>query len=144
MVIRILVVLAGILFSLTALSQGINGTVKDSTGKAVSYAIINLRKKAGNAVIAYTTTDTKGAYQLEFTFNLPADSLYIEARCIGYKTQSKSLKDLPTEIDFVLAVSVNELQSVIVKNSRPVLRTNGDTLSYKAAQFSNPQDRVIG
>jgi len=143
-VIRILVVLAGILFSLTALSQGINGTVKDSTGKAVSYAIINVRKKAGNAVIAYTTTDTKGAYQLEFTFNLPADSLYIEARCIGYKTQSKSLKDLTTEIDFVLPVSVNELQSVIVKNSRPVLRTNGDTLSYKAAQFSNPQDRVIG
>ena len=132
------------LFSLTAFTQEIKGTVKDSTGKAVPYASINLRKKAGNTFVAYTTTDVKGAYVLQLPSNLPADSLYIEARCIGYKTQSKTLKSLPVEIDFILAISVNELQSVIVKNSRPVLHASGDTLSYKVSQFTNPQDRVIG
>jgi hypothetical protein len=33
---------------------------------------------------------------------------------------------------------------VVIKSSRPVLRTNGDTLSYKVSDFSSLQDRVIG
>ncbi len=141
---RLLCVLVSVLFSLTAFAQEIKGTVKDSTGKAVPYAGVNLRKKAGNAVVAYTTTDTKGMYALKLSSNPSADSFYLEARCMGYKTQSKPLTGLPAEIDFELAISVNELQSVIVKSSRPVLRTSGDTLSYKVSQFSTAQDRVIG
>jgi hypothetical protein len=44
----------------------------------------------------------------------------------------------------VLHASVNQLQAVVIKSSRPVLRVNGDTLSYKVFDFANPQDRTIG
>lgn len=135
--------LAGILFSLTAFAQEVKGTVSDSAGKAVPYAGINIKKKTANTIIAYTTANAKGEYLLKFSSNLPEDSLYIEARCIGYKSQSKPLTGMPGEIDFTLPVAVNELQSVIVHNNGPVLRTNGDTLKYKVSQFTDPQDRVI-
>ncbi|MFT3827797.1 MAG: carboxypeptidase-like regulatory domain-containing protein [Chitinophagaceae bacterium] len=143
MVTRLLVVLAGMLLSLTAFAQDIKGTVKDSTGKAVPYVSINLRTKAGNVVIAYTATDVNGLYLLKRPANVPADSLYLEARCIGYKTQIRSLTGPAAEIDFTLAVAVDELQSVIVQNTQPMLRTHGDTLNYKVSQFSTTRDRVI-
>jgi len=128
---------------LQGFSQEIKGTVKDSVGNAVSYASINLRTNTNSTIVAYTITDARGGY----TLKLPAgklDSLYLEVRCIGYKTQSRRLAGLPPAVDFTLVASVNQLQSVVVKSSRPVLRKSGDTLSYKVSQFSTAQDRVIG
>lgn len=136
--------LAGILFSLPDLAQQIKGVVRDSAGVAVAYASVNLRNKSGDAIVAYATTDVKGGYVLRLPTNARPDDLYLEARCIGYKNQSKTLTGSPAEMDFVLAISVSQLQSVIVRNSRPRLRSSGDTLSYTAADFSSAQDRVIG
>ncbi len=62
---------------------------------------------------------------------------------MGYKNQVKSLTGT-APVDFVLQASVNQLQAVVIKSSRPVLRVNGDTLSYNVSDFSNPQDRTIG
>jgi len=47
-------------------------------------------------------------------------------------------------VDFTLTEAPNQLQEVVVKNSRPVLYTNGDTLSYTVSVFASPQDRTIG
>ncbi len=44
----------------------------------------------------------------------------------------------------MLSTEVNQLKTVIVKDKRPWLRSNGDTLGYKVSDFSSPQDRVIG
>ncbi len=136
--------LTALLFSTPGFAQEIHGTVKDSTGGAVPYASVNLVSTPGDAILAYTTTDTRGGYLLRLPANAPPTSLYLEVRCIGFKTQSKPLTGLPQQIDITLAISASELQSVIVRNSRPKLHTNGDTLSYKASDFTNAQDRVIG
>jgi hypothetical protein len=133
-----------LLFSASCFGQSIKGTVKDSTGKAVPYASINLKNTATNGIISYTVTDAKGAYTLPLPANTPVSGLMIEVRCIGYKNQSKSITDLQPSVDFILSVSINQLQAVVIKSSRPVLRTNGDTLSYKVSDFSSVQDRVIG
>src|SRR5258708_1864617 len=136
--------LAGILNPLPGLTQTIGGTVKDSTGRAVPYASIILKNRLQGAIVAYTTTDTGGAYILRPPAGEAPGDLYVEVRCIGYKEQTRALTALPSVIDFTLAVSASELQSVVVRNPRPVLHTSGDTLSYKAVDFSNAQDRVIG
>jgi hypothetical protein len=136
--------LCGLLFSAPCFAQGnIHGTVKDSTGQAVPFVTVNLKNKAANAIVAYTVTDSKGAYNLTMASGGNPDSLLVEARCIGYKGQVKAVNGT-VPVDFVLKESVNELQAVVIKSGRPVLRTNGDTLSYKVSDFSNPQDRVIG
>lgn len=136
--------LGSILLPLSALSQQLRGTVKDSTGITLPGASVNLKKTAGETIVAYATTDDKGEYLITIPANMPLFGLYVEVRCIGYKTQTKPVGDLTAKIDFILNQSVNELQAVVVKSKRPFLRTNGDTLSYKVSDFSNPQDRVIG
>lgn len=133
-----------IILVFAAKAQEIQGTVKDSAGNAVPYASVNLRAKSSNTVAAYAVTNVKGAYILHLPANLQRDSFYMEVRCIGYKVESRPLTGLNAETDFTLTASVNQLQSVIVKNTRPVLRRRGDTLSYKVGQFADPQDRVIG
>jgi Carboxypeptidase regulatory-like domain len=139
-----ILLLCGLLFSALCFAQGnIHGTVKDSTGKVVSFATVNLKNKAGNAIVAFTTTDGKGAYNLRMPSGGNPDSLLVEARCIGYKSQAKAVI-ATAPVDFILKASVNELQAVVIKSNRPVLRINGDTLSYNVSDFSNPQDRVIG
>jgi hypothetical protein len=136
--------LAALLISAPGVAQEIRGTVKDSAGGAVPYASVNLKNSSADVILAFTTSDIKGGYALRLPANMSPDSLYIEVRCIGFKTQSKPLIGLSRAIDFTLAISASQLQSVIVRSSRPKLRASGDTLSYKASDFSNAQDRVIG
>ncbi|MDB4920091.1 TonB-dependent receptor [Mucilaginibacter sp.] len=135
--------LFGMMLSLSNFAQNLKGTVKDSTGKGISFATINLRG-AGSAILSYTVSNNKG----EFTLHLPADApksgLTAEASCIGFIKQTNTVTDLTAPYNFILPVATNQLQTVIVKDKRPFLKTNGDTLSYKVSDFSNPQDRVIG
>ncbi len=139
-----ILLLCGTALSISCFAQGnIHGTVKDSTGKAVPFATVSLKNKAGNAIVSYTTTANNGAYSLLLPQGQNIDSLAVEVRSIGYKSQVKSIT-ATTPVDFVLQASVNQLQTVVVKGSRPVLRTHGDTLSYKVSDFANPQDRTIG
>lgn len=142
--VAVAVTVAGLLVSLSGFAQEIGGTVRDSAGNTVSYASVNLRKKPGDAIVAYTTTNARGVYVLRLPAAAPPDSLYLEARCVGYKTQTRPLTGLSSEVDFALAVSYNQLQSVLIRSTRPVLRTRGDTLSYRVSDFTNAQDRVIG
>lgn len=123
--------------------DNIHGTVKDSLGKAVPFATVNLKNKISNVIVTYTVTDNKGAYTLARPSNQSPDSLLVEVRSIGYKSQVKAISSIGP-VDFVLQASINQLQAVVIKSNRPVLRTSGDTLSYKVSDFSNSQDRVIG
>jgi hypothetical protein len=68
----------------------------------------------------------------------------LEATSIGYKTLSRPIADVQLAYDFRLSISVNQLRSVEIKSSRPVLRTHGDTLGYNVADFASAQDMVIG
>jgi hypothetical protein len=135
----------GMLLSAAAFGQTtIKGMVKDSTGSAVPYASINLKNSTSNSIISYAVTGTKGAYVLQVPAGTAANSLMIEVRSIGFKSQVKPVPGFDVPVDFRLSPSVNELQTVQIKSSRPVLRTHGDTLSYNVSDFANPQDRTIG
>ncbi|TDW99048.1 carboxypeptidase-like regulatory domain-containing protein [Dinghuibacter silviterrae] len=138
------ILLAVILLSLSADAQVLKGTVMDSTGSPVSYASVNLRNAEGSVIMAFTTADARGNYALRLPSGLRADTLYLEARCIGYSTQRRAVSWSTGVADFTLAVSASRLPSVIIHAKGPRLRTSGDTLSYKVSDFSSAQDRVIG
>ncbi|MEP6612472.1 MAG: carboxypeptidase-like regulatory domain-containing protein, partial [Mucilaginibacter sp.] len=138
--------LPALLFTLLAfsgLAQAIKGSVKDSTGKGIPYASINL-KGPGSAIIAYTMSGTNGQFTLNLPLNAGKDGLKVEVSCIGFSKQAKALTDFTAPCNFTLAMAVNQLQGVIIKNTRPFLKTNGDTTGYKVSDYSSPQDRVIG
>ncbi|MDB4901227.1 MAG: hypothetical protein JWQ63_508 [Mucilaginibacter sp.] len=131
------------LFCSTCFAQNIHGAVTDSLGKAIPYATISLKNSSTNLVVAYTTSDDKGAYQLQAPAGIVITGLLLEANCIGFKRQSKTLTDWTTPVNFIMFPATNMLREVTIKGG-PRLRTNGDTLSYKVSDFSSPQDRVIG
>jgi len=140
----LILLLCGVSLSVSCFAQGnIHGTVKDSTGKAVPFATVNLKNKASNLIVAYTNTANNGTYTLSLPRGQNTDSLVVEIRSMGYKSQVKRIIGA-APVDFVLQASINQLQAVVVKSSRPVLRVNGDTLNYKVSEFANPQDRTIG
>ncbi|MFB9843351.1 carboxypeptidase regulatory-like domain-containing protein [Mucilaginibacter ginsenosidivorans] len=140
----ILLLLCGLLFSALCFAQGsVHGTVKDSTGKAVPFATVTLKNRVSSAIVAYSTTTSDGTYNLPVPSGASPDSLLVEVRSIAYKIQAKAAT-LAKPVDFVLQASVNQLQAVVIKSNRPVLKINGDTTSYKVSDFSSPQDRVIG
>lgn len=134
----------GLLFFMAGFAQTIKGTVKDSAGKAVPYASVNLRNSVNNRIVGYAVTDAGGAYTLQIPAGMPLTGLVVEATSIGYKTGSRRVDDLHLAYDFTLSVSANQLRSVEIKSSRPVLRTHGDTLGYKVSDFASAQDMVIG
>ena len=133
-----------LLLSMAGFAQTIRGTVRDSAGKAVPYATINLKNSVNNRIIGYAVTDAGGAYTLQIPAGTPLSGLVIEATSIGYKTLSHPIADVHAVYDFILSVSVNQLRSIQIKSSRPVLRTHGDTLGYKVSEFASAQDMVIG
>ncbi|MBS1661817.1 MAG: carboxypeptidase regulatory-like domain-containing protein, partial [Bacteroidetes bacterium] len=133
-----------VLLSIAGFTQTIKGTVKDSAGKAVPYASVNLKNSVTNSIIAYAVTNTAGVYVLHIPANTPLNGLVIEATSIGYKIRSLPVTDIRLAYDFILVVSANQLRSVEIKSSRPVLRMHGDTLDYKVAEFAGAQDMTIG
>ena len=139
-----ILLLCGLLFSALCFAQGnIHGTVKDSTGKAVPFATVSLKNKASNAIVTYTTTAANGTYILTIPRGKTSIALQWRYGAWVIKARRKALRST-APIDFVLKASVNQLQAVVIKSSRPVLRVNGDTLTYKVSEFANPQDRTIG
>jgi hypothetical protein len=138
-----LVVIA-LLLSMAGFAQTLKGMVKDSTGKAVPYASVNLRDSVTRRIIAYAVTDAGGVYHLQIPLDTPLNGLIIEVTSIGYKTQSRLIADPHLPYDFTLSISANQLQTIEIKSRRPVLRTHGDTLGYRVSDFANAQDMTIG
>ncbi len=136
-------VLLFMLLAFTGFAQTIRGTVKDTTGKGVPYASINL-KGPGSSIIAYAVTGTSGQFALNLPADAPKSGLKVEVSCIGFNKQAKELTDFTAPCNFTLGIAVNQLQGVVIKNSRPFLKTSGDTTGYKVSDYSSPQDRVIG
>ena len=135
--------LMGVLLALTGWAQVIKGTVKDTTGKAVPYANVNLKGSAAT-ILAYAVSNVDGEFSLTIPVGTSQTGLTLEVTCIGFAKQSKAVTDLAVLYNFVLSASANQLKEVIVKGSRPVIKTNGDTTSYRVTDYANKQDRVIG
>jgi len=88
------------------------GTVKDSTGNPIAFAIVKVQESK-----AVANTDAKGKYHFD---NLPAGKTTLEANELGYKSQTKTiiLKTGETDIlDFVLNPENIEMHEVIVKGN---------------------------
>src|SRR3569623_870456 len=110
-----LILLLWSVLPLWAFSQEITGTVKDTTGAAVSYASVTLRKTVGDTIVAFTTTGDDGSYHITLPAN--AGGLCLEVRSIGYRDQTKPAEG--QKIDFRLNFSIGQLQDVVVTSKRP-------------------------
>ena len=131
------------LMGLLCRAQTIKGSVVDSLNKPVPFASVNL-KGAGAIIIAYTTTNEQGNYALQIPANADRTNLQIGVTSIGFRKENMMVANLTLPYNFRLHAAVQQLKTVTIRDKNPRLRVNGDTISYKVADFANAQDRVIG
>lgn len=124
-------------------AQTIQGEVTDSLNKPIPFASITL-KNSDNVIVIYTTGNENGAFSLTIPSDIMGGNLSLEAGSLGYKKQVKSLTEVNNFYSFILSPEYQQLEPVVIKDSRPKIKVRGDTISYKVEDFSNRQDRVIG
>ncbi len=124
-------------------AQDIQGIVTDTLKQPIPFANISA-KSADNVLITFATTDDKGVFVLKLPENSNPPIAIIEAAILGYKKLELPYFVNKNYYTFTLSTDYKELKTVIVKNTKPYIKTRGDTLTYKAKDFSKEQDRVIG
>lgn len=132
-----------VLFVSICHAQSVKGSLKDSTGKAVSYATVSLKNSDDNAIIAYTVSNNEGLFTIKIPAKALGKNLTVDVHAMGYLAATKNITRIDTTVDFILTEMAIQLQEVIATTRKPVLRSNGDTLNYKVSDFANPQDQAI-
>ncbi len=136
------VVILSVSICSNAQSSQIIGTLKDTQGKAVTYASVVLKNKPGR-IIGFGNSDDQGKYSILIPDTVHRISIIIEVNWLGYKKVQQQLIDGKNTYDFMLEEAIIELKEVQIK-SRPYIKSKGDTLSYDVGSFSRREDRSIG
>lgn len=122
----------------------INGKVSDSTGNPISFASVTIFNEATGSGKLFTQTDDTGNYSLSITdTNILREPIGLRVSAIGYIKQIKKINRFGS-YDFILNKDIRVLKEITIKDNRPHINVKGDTLSYRATDFSNKNDRVIG
>lgn len=139
---KLLLILLFFVLGTGAKGQTISGIVADSSGKPITGVTVTLKREG--LILSYKSTNDNGYYSFGVPGTLNYDKLFIEVRIIGYKTEQRRISSEISAYNFRLSESAHQLETVNVKNIRPVITVMGDTLSYRTSDFSNKSDRVIG
>lgn len=122
----------------------IEGTVKNSTGTAVSFATVSILAPNNGVILYYSSSDKNGNYSIILPDNqTDIKTLTLQITCLGYQKETRLLQKDTSTYHFILKEESKDLEPVVIKGERIRLNLKGDTLSYNAASFANPNDRVI-
>ncbi|MDI3527644.1 MAG: hypothetical protein PWR03_1827 [Tenuifilum sp.] len=128
-------------FTLVAQVQ-VKGRVLDTNGQPVEGASITLSPQNDkNSIIAYTFSNTDGAFTLKL--NKSYQTVLLTIRCLGYHDVSRVINlTKREELVFTLEEKKMYIQEVIVK-SKPI-KQQGDTIKYLVSSFAKGKDFSIG
>jgi len=129
-----------IFISNLAISQvTISGKLIDETDNPIVGASVVISQIGTDIIIAYSISDNKGKYSINFTSDEKVIDIHI--RCIGFFSFSKTLSNKTQTQNCQLTNKVVELKEVVVKGSSITKR--GDTINYTVSSFAKEQDRTI-
>ena len=109
----------------------LSGRVTGETGEELGFATVRLLSTTGTELVAGTTTDAAGAFQL----SVSTGNYQLRVDYLGYTTYEQALPltaavALPT---IILQPAGNELAEVVVRGNRPVLEQHKDRLWFNVA-----------
>lgn len=118
----------------------IRGVITDPLKRGIEGANVTVRDS--NAfIVAFTSSAHDGTYKLILDQSNLARSLEIRVSVLGFAPRAEDFRTDRFVYDFVLSQTVSDLPEV--KVTQPVIRSRGDTLSYRASEFARVQDRSI-
>ncbi len=119
----------------------IRGQITDSVSKPVAFGNIILKKD--KRTISYAVSDVQGNFYIRYSDTIINSKLFLQISALGYRASIIYITDSQQFISSILNHTSEKLPDVKV-NSRPFVRSNGDTLTYNANQFVEKQDRSLG
>ena len=136
----LLAVLGLLVFSLTAHAQTtLTGTLTDAQRQPIPGALVEVQPLPGLAESAVAVTDEAGRFRVQLPFT--ADSVLLSARSLGFREQTRRLRNQSQAVVLTLPDNPTPLREVVVK-ADPI-RREGDTLSYRVSAFTEKKDRVL-
>jgi len=134
-----------VLFSVKLFAQttlNINGEVFNEKNIAIGQANIILKTKT-DSIIAFTTTNDKGFFQL--TTSNQTKQFILEVRSLGFEKQKIELQNEQSKVNlhFVLKASTILLEPVNVISKTAAVKINNDTTTYKVSEFLSGGEDVV-
>ncbi len=122
----------------------ISGNVKNITNNPIPSASITLSKLNSKIILAFAFSNKEGNYTIQYNNAGSKDTFELNAFAMNYSIFHKVVFPGSQLVDIRLSPQITRLPNVTVKNTRPVVKLQGDTLNYDVIAFRNPQDRSIG
>ena len=117
----------------------VHGQAHCGTEKVVG-ALVTMLQPADSSIVAYTTTDKQGFYNLKATTQLSEVLLSISG--FNIKRETTRIKAHSQTFDFHVEEENRILREVVVKSQK--LWGNRDTLNYLVSAYTRGKDRSIG
>lgn len=139
-----LTILTGLFpFIISAQTGSVKGQLTDSTKQQLSSATVAVLQQKDSALVSYTLTDEKGAFEIK---NIPIGTFDLYISYTGYeifkKTFAISADQRVINMDtIILKQEFKTLETVVVTES-PV-KMHGDTISFKASAFNKKPDATV-
>lgn len=127
-VMRKILFLACMLFSVALSAQSVTGNVKSADGKVLANATVQLLRSKDSSVAKLGVTDDKGNYKLE---NLKSGKYFISISYVGFDKNTSKVFDL-TETDNVvlplieLSKANGDMNNVTVSARKPMIEVKAD------------------
>lgn len=120
--------------------NGVNGKITDPNNEPIEAAMIQIKALNGST-LAYTSSDEKGFYQIDFE---EFGTYLIEIISMGFVTVNKKieLNAAKNEFNFKLTESTIELEDVVISIT-PAIRKQNDTIVYNAKSFLLGNETVV-
>ena len=120
----------------------IEGYIVDDNNISIYGANVILKNPNNDEVIAFTTSNTKGLFELQTT----TGHFILKISYLGYKTilQKIELKNTDLQLDTIILIeSSTELEEVILKAENNGIVQKGDITQYKIDKFLNGTEESL-
>ncbi len=131
-------------FCSVSYSQELKGIIKNQEGDTLFYTNLLIKQASSPTKIKEFAIASKGTYSI--LLKKEYDTLLIEAKSMGYISQTKSIitpeKGLTYKIDFVLKEDTTLLKEIIIRRNKR-FEEKGDTIAYNVDAYKDGSERKV-
>lgn len=122
----------------------VSGVITSSEKEILSHATVMLcADSLGNNIIGYSISDERGIFTIRGIKPLTGKSWLI-ARSIGYETLVCELHKFPVQLDLVMEIDPQGLETVVVTVRSQDVVSKNDTLIFNSQNFRVGNEKNIG
>lgn len=136
-----LLIIVGVMFTLSTHAQNITGEVTDTEGEKLIAATVMLLNAQDSVLASFAMTDEQGHFTIK---NAKAGSYLLRVNYVGYSPLDQKLELKSADVNVgQIKLNPTELQEVVVEGEAIPINMKKDTIEYNAAAFETKPNAVV-